>query len=118
MHCHRNPAKAKFKKWHSDCREGMSHGVAAKLINVYLKARYLGDGGKMASYLHPPIYGLLIDGIKTAIRDNKLLKIELPSNKTWSKFECKDYEEWIRVITSLLDGKPLWKIEEFWPVHQ
>lgn len=45
---------------------GFSHGVAAKMINCYLKAAYIGSSEKLA-YIHPPIDRLLI---------NKLIRVD------------------------------------------
>src|SRR5690606_11356779 len=45
-------------------KEEMSEGIAAKLINVYLKVRFSGEcnsKGSWAAAMHPPIDKLLLD---------------------------------------------------------
>lgn len=105
-------------------KEGLNftHGVAAKLINCYLKVRFVCAGkhrDRKVKCLHPPI-------------DNELLKELIKQDaggfgkewrgfrkRCWSKFDSSDYEDVIRhVRKSLQPGTPLWKIEEYWKGHQ
>lgn len=99
-----------------------SPGIAAKLINVYLKAMLLsgpslqrGPPGLMekANALHPPIDRLLLEML--AKRDSpdrrRFWRHRLKTG--WSSFSDAEYEltiEEIRVVT----GGALWKIERFW----
>lgn len=96
---------------------GMSHGIAAKLINVYLKSAFVCSGqhdhDKVKS-LHPPIDRQLLQEV------NKTLKERggsvLPTN--WTKFDSVQYEKVILVIRSLIQDKHLWKIEKYWSGYQ
>lgn len=95
----------------------MSHGVAAKLINLYLKSIYICGGQnkhpKVAA-LHPPIDSILLcELIKTSDKKHKQIFIRL-SKIRWSKFTSADYELAISTIRSLTHSKPIWTIESLW----
>lgn len=95
----------------------MSHGVAAKLINLYLKSLYICGGyskhTKVAA-LHPPIDSILLrELIKTSDKEHKQIFVRL-SKIRWSKFTSTDYELAISAIKSLTHSKPIWKIESLW----
>jgi len=98
-----------------------THGVAAKLINVYLKSRFVCGGHhehERVHHLHPPI-------------DDELLKALIQQNVggqvkgwrdarrwRWSKFTSDQYEQVIALIRYCLNGQPLWQIEEHWKGNQ
>jgi len=98
-----------------------THGVAAKLINCYLKSRFVCAGHhahERVSALHPPI-------------DDELLKALISRNVgglakewrqarcwRWSKFTLEQYQRVIQLIGQCLKGKPLWTIEEHWKGNQ
>jgi len=98
-----------------------SHGVAAKLINVYFKSMIICDNKmskKIQSIIHPPIDSILL---KTLYENNigglgkefkKIDKIK------WSKLNSEQYEECIKYIKIIMKNKPLWMIEEYWVGHQ
>lgn len=98
-----------------------THGVAAKLINIYLKAALVCGGqhnNSCVQALHPPIDSQLLeklykDNIGGLRREwNKARKIR------WSKFDSPQYEKVINSIRSALgENIPLWHIEEHWPGH-
>ena len=115
-------------------KEDWSHGKAAKLINVFIKAlmpadlKSLSDGEKEKWYaVHPPIdknvlTGMMCDGFGYRYKD----WISLPGTKgkpdgipKWTKFKCNDYENVIDMIRDDLrkcgekDPLPLWKNERF-----
>ena len=95
----------------------MSHGVAAKLINIYLKSIYICGGQskhpKVAA-LHPPIDSILLrELIKTSDKEHRQTFIRL-SKIRWSKFTSADYELAISTIRLLTHPKPIWTIESLW----
>ena len=98
-----------------------THGVAAKLINVYLKCRFVcggHDAHQSVRNLHPPIDDVLLKTL--AERDIGKLKKEWRKArmKRWSKFTSEDYEDLIEKIRQVSQGQPLWKIEEYWKGNQ
>lgn len=95
----------------------ISHGVAAKLINVYLKSMLVcavDNSCQAVPYIHPPIDSLLLDELaeKDSIRFpavwSKYVRIR------WSKLSSDEYQDLIDTIRLFMDGKPLWAIEEYW----
>lgn len=123
-------SQLQFDRWHDDiCAEfinkakelnvnGFSYGVAAKLLNCYLKAFYISSENDSA-FLHPPIDRVLLTALaQNNFSDHKMLWKELAS-KGWSKFSRDDYRYCIHLIReSLPQGAPLWHIERYWPGHQ
>lgn len=139
------PEPENFDNWHRDMRlkvidksaevledlQKFSHGVAAKLINCYLKALFLCDvapetlspqeKNKMNS-IHPPVDRLLITG---------LLRSEVPEIKKyaetwrsviapgvgWSRLDSDSYENVIAGLRIVTKGE-LWRSEFFWPGYQ
>jgi hypothetical protein len=89
---------------------GMTHGVAAKLINVYLKAIFVCSGHhdeQRVRVLHPPIDRLLLGNLGWR-------KIG-----SWSKFDSETYERVIDCMRERIGrGESLWKIEEHWQGFQ
>jgi hypothetical protein len=96
----------------------MSHGVAAKLINVYLKSRFICGGHtnhpKVAA-LHPPIDSILL---KTLIEKNAggfgkswraLARVR------WSKLDSDQYEVAIACLRSCF--KSAWHSERLWIIR-
>src|SRR5690606_28775543 len=100
------PEAENFDKAHSNWRESViseaeklglifTHGVAAKLINVYMKTIFVCGGyvenEKVAS-IHPPIDEVLLK----SLRDNDVggLKKEWQKavTKRWSKFDSEKYQ--------------------------
>jgi len=98
-----------------------TNGVAAKLVNVYLKIRFVCGGHhahERVHQLHPPIDAVLlkklgafnIGGHAKAWRKAELTR--------WSKFNSNEYEAVIGLIRDALQGEPLWMIEEHWQGNQ
>ncbi len=91
-----------------------TYGVAAKLINCYLKARFVCGSNPedlRVKAIHPPIDSLLLKEMKSKFPDIegvKDLKI------TWSNFDENDYKKAITVIRKITKDEPLWKIEYYW----
>lgn len=99
-----------------------SHGVAAKLINSYLKARFVCGGlhaDERVMALHPPIDAVLLKGLADANFGNVRRRwIELHEAR-WSKFDANTYQQAINLIRETLGkGVPLWKIEAHWQGYQ
>ncbi len=99
-----------------------SHGVAAKLINVYLKAMYLSgvkcnrasdDVRMKAKALHPPIDRMLLAELASRDVGGRAQFWRKQMHKGWSNFTSEDYESTIDVIQHVTGGT-LWKIEKHW----
>lgn len=99
-----------------------SHGVAAKLINVYLKATVLATGHadhpKVAA-LHPPIDALLLNELRRANFGGNAELWREAARTRWSKFDSEQYEAVIDDIRrGLPAGAGLWRVEENWRGYQ
>ena len=96
-----------------------THGIAAKLINVYLKSRFVCGGHyahERVRSLHPPIDDELL---KTLIRlDVGGHAKQWRDARPWSKLDSGRYEQLIGLFRETLKGEPLWKIEEHWKGNQ
>lgn len=108
----------------ADVRSGLvvTHGVAAKLINVYLKAAVLpastGIEAQVAA-LHPPIDALLLQSLAQANFGGKVALWRQVAKTRWSKMDSDQYEAVIAGIRRALPaGAPLWKTEEHWRGYQ
>jgi hypothetical protein len=98
-----------------------THGIAAKLINVYLKVAYVGmfsHKDPRVGALHPPVDRVLLDQLaKTDIAKSRQWR--RMCNRGWTNFSSDEYEEVISALRSTLGpGVPLWQIEQWWPGHQ
>lgn len=101
--------------------ERFTHGVAAKLINVYLKCLFLSGPGssydvsikEKANALHPPIDRLLLSNLAAKDIGGKGKLWRNQWLKGWSNFNSEDYQEIIDNIRGVTDGS-LWKIEQYW----
>lgn len=95
----------------------MTHGVAAKIINLYLKARFVCGGyhaHERVQALHPPIDSLLLKHLSELNVGGYAESWKQTARKRWSKFESEDYEQVVALIRESLRGAPLWMIEEHW----
>jgi hypothetical protein len=123
---------SEHKKWREAIirqRPGWSHGVAAKLINVYLKTRFVSEfsayDNKVAA-IHPPIDSILLKGIIQKLDEKNKEKDEIIQGQInylkkvkWSKMSFEQYEKVIDIIRQTLGpGEPLWSIEEYWRGYQ
>lgn len=105
---------------------GFTHGVASKVINMYLKTLHVVPILAMYEHLpkaqqekinifHPPIDGELI---KALIKNNPCgKKAELKKLPPWTKMKSSDYEKTISIIKEITDGQP-WSIERYWPGYR
>ena len=98
-----------------------THGVAAKLINCYLKSRLVCGGyhaDARVKSLHPPIDDVML---RTLVRlDIGGYQKEWQRARTarWSKLDSNGYERLIQLIRLCLKGEPLWIVEQYWQGHQ
>jgi hypothetical protein len=91
----------------------ITHGIAAKLINVYLKAAFVCGGHhdhENVCALHPPIDRLLLSEMSDKNIDGRNDWSKIP----WSKLNSDQYQELISAIRQASSGRALWKIEEYW----
>lgn len=99
-----------------------THGVSAKLINIYLKVRFICGGNhadKRVSNLHPPIDALLLQELAKQDFGGKAKQWRKFGQARWSKFDSATYQSAIELIRQTLPaGTPLWKIEEYWEGFQ
>jgi hypothetical protein len=112
------------RRWRADIMRAakssklrFTHGVAAKLVNVYLKSRFVCAGHHAharVQSLHPPIDSVLLKGLADAHIGGYTKQWRQAAKTRWSKFGADDYEQVIALIRHSLKGAPLWKIEENW----
>jgi hypothetical protein len=102
--------------------ERFSHGVAAKLVNVYFKSLFLSgtsfgtadpETWAKINALHPPIDRLLLKSLSTRDVGGKASFWHRQSLRGWSNFTSEDYEATIVEIRRVTEGA-LWKIEKYW----
>lgn len=99
-----------------------THGVAAKLINIYLKAGLTcggHDNDPRVQALHPPIDSLLLDELWE--QDIGGLRAEWAKARMirWSKFTSDQYESVITSIRRALGRDlQLWHVEQYWRGYQ
>jgi len=94
-----------------------SHGIAAKLINCYLKGRFVNAGHHehpQVAVLHPPIDRLLLKALADENVGGCRRAWRRLEKRGWSKFTSEDYQEVIDLIRQVMPGQPLWKIEQYW----
>lgn len=99
----------------------MSDGVAAKLVNVYLKCRFVCGGhhtDPVAALLHPPIDRELLSALADSDLAGKRNEWTRYRNIGWSNFTREQYESVIESIREALKPNPLWQIEEHWIGYQ
>lgn len=100
----------------------MTHGVAAKLINIYLKsiivcAGYHDHPRGMA--IHPPIDKLLLDALYESNVAGLRALWKTARTIRWSKLNSEQYEAVIKGMRTVLgNNKGLWCIEQHWCGHQ
>ena len=106
-------------------------GIAAKLINVYLKSLFLGGVPHLRTKypaairqkmnaIHPPIDRLLLDVLYRKAKDSGgSLASHWKARRDggWSNFDDRTYEATIADIRAVTAGE-LWRIEADWIGHQ
>jgi hypothetical protein len=107
--CKRVIAKARKRKLK------FSHGIAAKLINLYLKAKFTCGGyagHPKVEALHPPIDSLLLKAFNRTLKPQD----RLPVN--WSTFDSNTYQQVVDALREARKGVPLWAAESLWQGHR
>jgi hypothetical protein len=99
-----------------------THGVAAKVINMYLKTVFVCGGhaeSAKVDALHPPIDSVLLDELYKNETDAKRKAAWQAARRIrWSLLDSDQYEAVIDAIRSRQGTAALWKIEEHWRGHQ
>jgi hypothetical protein len=123
---------AAHKEWRKLAKEAakqrglvFTDGVAAKLINIYLKAGLVTvanrDDARVGA-LHPPVDRVLLCRLAKDDKEENPERAKFWRKKSrvgWSKFNSKQYEEVIDMIRQKLGDKgPLWAIEEHFPGYR
>lgn len=107
-------------------KEKFSYGVAAKLVNCYLKPLFMehlltGDESEerlKVNAIHPPIDSILLRNLGNCDPDVERAKNWRRWNSIgWSNFDDKAYLDVIKQIRAVTAGE-LWRIEAFWTGHQ
>jgi len=103
-------------------RLNFTHGVAAKLINIYLKAAFVCGGqhnNKRVKSLHPPIDSQLLDELYEQNVGDLKREWDQARKLRWSKFNSEQYENVIANVRLALGANvPLWRIEKHWRGYQ
>lgn len=98
-----------------------SHGVAAKLINVYLKSRFTcagcHDHPKVLG-IHPPIDAVLLDELRKQNVGDAAKFWKKYHSLRWSKWSSDDYESVISELRTHFEVTPLWQAEQYWSGYQ
>ena len=97
-----------------------THGIAAKLINVYLKTAFVslrGTGQDSVDSLHPPFDSLLLKGLKKSDKSRKK-DWAILAKKGWSKWNADDYRRAVELGRQERANQPFWTIEEHWRGYQ
>jgi len=125
------PSAATFDAEHARMRERLaqcastarlygafSHGIAAKMINCYLKAALIGQE-RVSNYIHPPIDRILVAALRKADvgEPGSYIWTEINKQGGWSNMTSQLYEDAIARIKQLRPGA-LWAIEEYWIGYQ
>lgn len=99
-----------------------THGVAAKLINVYLKSIYVcgvNHDDPRVKAIHPPIDRILLDALYKQNIAGKRKDWQAARRVKWSKLDSNQYQNVITAIKGILPySAGLWQVEEYWQGHQ
>lgn len=99
-----------------------THGLAAKLINIYLKSIYVCSGNHndpRVKAIHPPIDSVLLDALYAQDIGGKRIEWQAARRARWSKFSSDEYENVIAAIQEVIPANQgLWEIEEYWQGFQ
>lgn len=99
-----------------------THGVASKLINLYLKSIFLCGNdieNPKIKAIHPPIDSLLLDELEIQNIGNQKAVWKMAKKAKWSKFTSDEYEQVIKAVqVSTSSDRGLWEIEQYWQGYQ
>ena len=100
----------------------MTHGVAAKLINIYLKSILVCAGhhdDPRGMVIHPPIDSLFLNDLYERNVAGLSALWNTTRNIKWSKLNSDQYEAVIKGIkTAIGSNRGLWCIEQYWRGYQ
>jgi len=94
-----------------------THGISAKLINIYLKGIIVCGGfynHPNSKFVHPPIDSIILDALEFHNFNGKAEFWKSAKKVAWSNFDSNFYQKVINEIRTGLNGDPLWLIEEYW----
>ncbi len=94
-----------------------THGIASKLINIYLKAGFVCGGHhehERVQALHPPIDSVLLDELSARDIGGFRCAWNKARSTRWSNFNSEQYETVIKNIRNALPNKGLWEVEQYW----
>lgn len=118
---HRKWRNAVINAARAEGLENFTHGVAAKLINVYLKAGFVCGGHhahERVRCVHPPIDSLLLDELYSKnVGGKKEIWYEARRIR-FSNLDSNQYEVVIKAIRETMQQAPLWEVERYWPGHR
>ncbi len=99
-----------------------THGVSAKLINIYLKSIFVcghNHEDSRVKAIHPPIDSVLLDALYYGNVGNLRNQWQTARRTRWSRLNSAQYEGVISSIKQIIpDGNGLWQIEEYWQGFQ
>ena len=98
-----------------------THGVAAKLINIYLKAGFVcggHHGHASVQALHPPIDSVLLDELSAQDIGSRRRAWNEARRIRWSNFDSQQYETVINNIRASMPNQALWEVEQYWRGYQ
>jgi hypothetical protein len=99
-----------------------THGVAAKLINIYLKSVYVcgeNHAEPKVRAIHPPIDSVLLDDLYNQNIGDLKSEWQKARKARWSKLTSNEYEDIIKAVQKVIPpSQGLWKIEEYWQGFQ
>lgn len=98
-----------------------THGVAAKLINIYLKAGFVCGGHHAhanVQALHPPIDSVLLKELSAQNIGGHRRAWNEARRIRWSNFDSQQYETVINNIRQSMPNQALWEIEQYWRGYQ
>ena len=114
---------------HNKSFNNYTYGIAAKILNCYLKVFFLESFGnqKFADFIHPPVDAVLLKALRK--EDKKLFNfknsiftnIGVLKIPTWTRINENEYKMIIKLMKEFVSSKNqkgLWKIESFWIGHQ
>lgn len=102
-------------------KKGFSHGIAAKLINLYLKAIFvcgMHETNPRVAAFHPAIDRKLLEELRKNNVGNRKHIWNHALEIGWTRFSSPQYQRIIDAIRASIPNKPLWHIEEHWPGNQ
>ena len=99
-----------------------THGVAAKLINIYLKSIYVCSGNHndpRIKVIHPPIDSILLDALYKQNIGDRCEDWQAARRVRWSNLDSNQYQGVITAIKDIIpDGAGLWQVEKYWRGYQ